>query len=95
MNNAVIQTLRGDEWEIDSKLVLREEKIYVPRDKVLRLEIIQLYHNILLAEYRGKQKTTKLVTRNYWWLGMIRDIEKYVKKYNLYQKISSRETNSK
>jgi len=44
--------LRNDEWQIEDKLVLKERKVYVLRDKRLRLEIIWLYHDILIAEYR-------------------------------------------
>jgi len=32
-----IKTLRGDEWEIDSEIVLREGKVYVPKNEALRL----------------------------------------------------------
>jgi len=46
--------------------VLKEEKIYVSKDEELRLEVIQLYHDMLVAGYRGKWKTTELVMRNYW-----------------------------
>ena len=31
--------------------MLKEEKIYIPKDKELRVEIIQLYHDVLVAEY--------------------------------------------
>ena len=40
------------------------------------------------------------MTRNYWWPGVIKDVEKYVDRYNLYQKTkkqnraTSREINS-
>ena len=58
--------LRGEEWQVERDLVLKEEKVYVPKDKKLRVEIIQLYHNILVAGHGEKWKTTKLVMRNYW-----------------------------
>jgi len=31
--------------------VLKEEKVYVSKEKELRIEIIQLHHDILVAEY--------------------------------------------
>ena len=46
------------------------------------LKIIQLHHNVPVAKYRRKQKTTELVTRNYWWLGVIRDVRRYMEGYN-------------
>jgi len=39
--------------------------VYIPKDKKLRVEIIQLYHNILVAGYRGRWKMIELVMRNY------------------------------
>jgi len=32
--------LRKEEWEIEEDLVLKEKKVYVPKDEELRIEII-------------------------------------------------------
>ena len=40
---------QGDEWRIEEDLVLKEGKIYVPKDGELRAAIIQLYHNVPVA----------------------------------------------
>ena len=40
-----------NEWQIEEDLVLKKEKIYILKDKELRAEIIQLYHDILVAEH--------------------------------------------
>jgi len=34
--------------------VLKEEKVYMLKDKESRLEVIRLHHNILVAEYKGR-----------------------------------------
>ena len=46
--------------------MLKEGKIYVPKDEELRAEIIQLHHDVPTAGYRGQWKIVELVTRNYW-----------------------------
>ena len=46
-------------------LVLKKKKVYMLKDKKLRVEIIQLHHNVLITGSRGKWKMTELVTRNY------------------------------
>jgi len=46
-------------------LVIKEGKIYVLKDEELRMEIIWLHHNTLVAGHGGRWKTTELVTRNY------------------------------
>ena len=70
--------------------MLKEGKVYVLKNEELRVEVIQLYHNIPAARYRGRWKIVELVTRNYWWPGVTRDVEKYVKRCNLYQRMKNR-----
>jgi len=50
---AEVKVLRNDEWQIEEGLVLREEKVYMPKDEKLQLEIIQLYHDMLIAGHEG------------------------------------------
>ena len=45
MKKAGVKILWGDEWQIEGDLVLKKEKVYIPKDKKLRIEIIQLYYN--------------------------------------------------
>jgi len=46
--------LQGEEWQVEGDLVLKEGKVYVLEDEMLRTEIIQLHHNILVAGHKGK-----------------------------------------
>ena len=64
--------------------------MYVLKDEELRVEIIWLYHNILVAGHRGKWKTMELVTRNYWWPGVTRDVKRYVEGYDMCQRMKNR-----
>jgi len=34
--------------------VLKEGKVYIPKDEELRVEIICLHHDVLIAEYRER-----------------------------------------
>ena len=70
--------LRGDEQQIEGDLVLKKRKIYVPKNKALKVEIIWLYHDILVTGHRGRQKIMELVTKNYWWPGVTRNVGKYI-----------------
>ena len=65
MKKARVRILQEDEQQIEEDLVLKEGKVYVPKNKELRVEIIQLYYNIPTTEHGGKQKITELVIRNY------------------------------
>jgi len=54
MKKTEIKILRGDKWQIKRDVVLKEGKVYVLKDEMLRTEIIQLYHNTLVAGHGGK-----------------------------------------
>ena len=51
MKKVGVKTLRNEKWQIEEELVLKKEKVYVPKDEKLRIEIILLHHDTLIAEY--------------------------------------------
>ena len=54
--------------------MLKEGKIYIPKDEELRVEIIQLHHDIPAAGHGGRWKTMELVTSNYWWSRVTKEV---------------------
>jgi len=68
------KVLRNEEWQIEDNLVLKG-KVYVLRDEKLRLEIIWLYHDIPIAGHGEQWKMVELVTRNYWWPGVTKEVK--------------------
>ena len=54
MKNAEVKVLRGNEWQVEGNLVLKEERIYILKNEELRVEIIWLYYNIPAPEYGGR-----------------------------------------
>jgi len=70
--------------------VLKEKKVYVPKNEELRTEVIRLHHDVLAAGHGGSWKTVELVTRNYWWPEVTRDVGKYVEGCDLCQKMKNR-----
>jgi len=69
--------------------VLQEGKIYIPKNEKLRVEIIQLYHDVPAAGHGGKWKMTELITRNYWWPEVTKNIEKYMNGCDMCQRIKN------
>ena len=70
--------------------MLKEGKIYIPKDEELRAEVIQLHHDVPVARYGGRWKTVELVMRNYWWPEVIRDMGKYVEGCDACQRMKNR-----
>jgi len=58
--------------------MLKEGKVYVPKDEKLRAEVIRLHHDTPVGGHRGQWKMTELVTRNFWWPGVSREVKQYV-----------------
>ena len=64
IKKAEVRVLRGNEQQINENLVLKEKK-YVLKNEAQRVKIIWLHHNMSVAKYKERQKTTELVMRNY------------------------------
>ena len=45
MKKAEVKLLRNNKWQIEDKLVLKERKKYILKDKELRLDVIQLHYD--------------------------------------------------
>ena len=78
MKCADVKVLRDEEWQEENGVMLKDGKVYVPKDKKLRAEVIRLHHNTLVGGHGGQWKTTELVTRNFWWPGVTKEVKKYI-----------------
>jgi len=45
--------LRDEEWREKNSLILRDRKIYMPRDEKLRVEVIWLYYDTPVGGHEG------------------------------------------
>ena len=84
MKKTGVKLLREDKQQVKGDLMLKKRKEYILMDEKLRVEIIQLHYNVLVAGHEERWKTTKLVTRNYQWPEVTKDVEKYVGSCNIY-----------
>ena len=78
MKKVGVKMLRDKEQREEDGIMLKEEKVYMPRDEMLRTEIIRLHHDISVEKHKGQWKTVELVTRNFWQPGVTRDVKRYV-----------------
>jgi len=54
MKKVEVKVLRGEDWQIERNLVLKKEKVYILKNEALKVEIIQLHHDISVAGHGGK-----------------------------------------
>jgi len=86
MKRAGVKMLRDEEWRQEDGLMLKEEKVYVPKDERLRAEVIRLHHDMPVGGHGGQWKTAELVTRNFWWPGVTREVKQYMEGYDVCQR---------
>jgi hypothetical protein len=65
-------------WEEDDGFVYYKGRLYVPNDRKLRQDVVKSCHDTILAGHPGKNGTTELVSRYYWWPRMAGFISAYV-----------------
>ena len=54
MKKTGVKMLRDKEWREEDGLMLKEGKVYVPKDEALRVEIIRLHHEMLMRGHGGQ-----------------------------------------
>jgi len=75
MKQAGVKILRGEEWREEDSIIYKKKKMYVPKDNILKAEIIRLHHNTPVGGHGGQWKTVELVTQNFWWPGVTKKIK--------------------
>ena len=85
LKRSEIKSIKDEEWLIEKGLVLKEDRIYVP-EGALRVEVIQRHHDTAVGGHGRRWKTTELIGRNYWWLGMTKEVAKYMEGCDLCQR---------
>ena len=86
MKRAGVKMLRDKEWHQEDGLMLKEEKVYVPKNKELRVEVIRLHYDTSVGGHGEQWKTIELVVRNFWWPGVTREVKRYVEGCNACQR---------
>jgi len=54
MKQAGVKMLRDKEWREENSIIYKEGKVYVPKDNILRAEIIRLHHNTPVGGHGGQ-----------------------------------------
>jgi len=53
IKKAGVKMLRNEEWREEDGLMLKEGKVYVPKDEALRVEITRLHHDTPMEGHGG------------------------------------------
>ncbi|OJD10369.1 hypothetical protein ACJ73_09822 [Blastomyces percursus] len=70
----------SDDWKLDNGLLLYQERLVVPEtEDHIRTQLIKEVHDQISTARPGRTKTRKLLTSRYYWKGMGKDIDRYVR----------------
>ncbi|MBW0578589.1 hypothetical protein O181_118304, partial [Austropuccinia psidii MF-1] len=64
--------------EPQAKLLLFKDRVVIPSNEEIKLNILQKRHDSPLASHPGQEKTLKLIKRDFYWSGMNQFIKNYV-----------------
>ena len=64
--------------ECDGMLMDNLGRLYMPESNLLWMEVLQKYHNSLVAGHPGYEKTLDLLQCNYYWPGMATTVKEYI-----------------
>jgi hypothetical protein len=66
------------EWNLEDRLILYKGLVYIPNNKNLKRKVVQQYHDELMG-HLGEWKTIELITRDFWWPGIMTFVKVYIK----------------
>ena len=75
IKQAGVKMLRDKEWRKVDGIMYKERKVYIPKDNILRAEIIRLHHNTPVGGHGGQWKMVELVTQNFWWPEVTKEVK--------------------
>ncbi len=63
----------------------KKHRLFIPNDKQIKTQILNECHDSRTAGHTGVEKTTELVARRFYWPGMYREIDEYVRSCHVCQ----------
>ncbi|MBW0574240.1 hypothetical protein O181_113955 [Austropuccinia psidii MF-1] len=64
------ESVKDYSLEAQEKLLLFKDRVVIPSNEEIQLNILQKCHESLLAGHPGQEKTLKLINRDFHWSGM-------------------------
>jgi hypothetical protein len=66
-----------DKFKVEGDLLYFEERLYIPKGPT-RLRVLQSRHDFPAAGHFGYNKTLELISRDFWWPQMWKDVKDFV-----------------
>jgi hypothetical protein len=60
-------------------LIYRQHRLCIPDVPDIKKQLLQEHHDTRISGHLGRDKTSQILRRNYWWPGLERSVRDYVK----------------
>ena len=67
----------NDKFKVEGDLLYFEERLYIPKGPT-RLRVLQSRHDFPAAGHFGYNKTLELISRDFWWPQMWKEVKEFV-----------------
>jgi hypothetical protein len=65
----------------NDEILIYRRIIYVPNFQEFKIHILREMHNVPYVGHLGYKKTIAVVKRQYYWLGMRKEVAEYIAKF--------------
>jgi hypothetical protein len=69
--------------EVHTRKIYYKEKLFLPPNDEVKLQVLYRTHSTGPGGHPGRVKTLDLLSRSYWWPGMAKEVETFVRVYQL------------
>jgi len=80
----------SNEWKVTAGVLTYVRRIYIPKDDLLRNNIITLFHDNQESGHFGALKTAELVSQDFHWPALDTTVQKYIAGGKLCHRIKAR-----
>ena len=77
-DDKILDRLKNYSIDENSGLLLKNSLIVVPNNNNVKLKLLEIHHDSITAGHFGRAKTAEFISRNFWWKGMTKFVNRYV-----------------
>ena len=73
---------KDDKFKVEGDLLYFEERLFIPEGPT-RLQVLQSRHDFPTASHFGYKKTLELLSRDFWWPKIWKDVKNFVTSFDI------------
>ena len=74
---------------VENRLLIKRNRLWVTDKNQLQLKVIKKIHDQLAVEHPGMKKTLEMAQRHYYWPGMKKIIQQFIRNCHMYKQVKA------